>query len=74
VSTNDDNTAAMITDLATATNLIHAVARDTHAPAARCAEAADHLHQVNQHLHAANEEARRFHAAIGHVGIQYPRG
>jgi len=44
------------------------VARDTHAPAARCAEAADHLHQVNQHLHAANEEARRFHAAIGHVG------
>ncbi len=74
MSTDDDNTAAMVTDLATATELIYAVARDTHAPAARCAEAADHLHQVNQHLHAANEEARRFHAAIGHVGIQYPLG
>jgi len=53
VSTNDDNTAQLVTDLATATELIYAVARDTHAPAARCAEAADHLHQVNQHLHAA---------------------
>jgi len=74
VSTDDDNTTAMITDLATATELIHAVARDTHAPAARCAEAANHLHQVDQHLNAANEEARRFHAAIGHVGIQYPLG
>jgi len=74
VSTDDDNTAQLVTDLATATELIYAVARDTHAPAARCAEAADHLHQVNQHLHAANEEARRFHAAIGHVGIQYPLG
>ena len=50
------------------------MARDTHAPAARCAEAANHLHQVDQHLNAANEEARRFHAAIGHVGIQYPLG
>jgi len=57
VSTDDDTTAAMVTDLATATELIYAVARDTHAPAARCAEAADHLHQVNQHLNAANEEA-----------------
>jgi len=136
VSTDDDNTAAMVTDLATATELIHAVARDarstapeleaadlytlgavldeltstlahiaeqcaaatgnypdgrilrddtdtdtdtdtdadtdadTHDPAARCAEAADHLHQVNQHLNAANEEARRFHTAIGHIGVQ----
>jgi len=43
---------------------------DTHDPAARCAEAADHLHQVNQHLNAANEEARRFHTAIGHIGVQ----
>ncbi len=120
MSTDDDNTAAMVTDLATAAELIRAVARDaritapeleaadlytlgavldeltstlahiadqcaaatgnypdgrllrddtdTHDPAARCAEAADHLHQVNQHLAAANEEARRFHAAIGHVG------
>lgn len=119
---DDDNTAAMVTDLVTAAELIRAVARDarstapeletadlytlgavldeltgtlahiadqcaaatgnypdgrilrddtdTHDPAARCAEAADHLHQVNQHLHAANEEARRFHAAIGHVGVQ----
>ena len=74
MSTNDDNTAQLVTDLATATELIYAVARDTHAPAARCAEAADHLCQVNQHLNAANEEARRFHAAIGHVGIQYPLG
>jgi len=124
VSTDDDNTAAMVTDLATATELIHAVARDarstapdleaadlyalgavldeltstlahisdqcaaatgnypdgrilrddtdtdTHDPAARCAEAADHLHQVNRHLAAANEEARRFHTAIGHIGVQ----
>jgi len=124
VSTDDDNTAAMVTDLATATELIHAVARDarstapdleaadlyalgavldeltstlahisdqcaaatgnypdgrilrddtdtdTHDPAARCAEAADHLHQVSRHLAAANEEARRFHTAIGHIGVQ----
>jgi len=125
VSTNDDNTAQLVSDLATATELIHAVARDarstaleleaadrdtlgavldeltstlahiaeqcaaatgnypdgrilrddtdTHDPTARCAEAADHLHQVNQHLAAANEEARRFHAAIGHVGVQVQR-
>jgi len=131
VSTDDDNTAAMVTDLATAAELIRAVARDarstapeleaadlstlgavldeltstlahiadqcaaatgnypdgrilrddtatdtaidTHDPAARCAEAADHLHQVNQHLAAANEEARRFHTAIGHVGVQVQR-
>ncbi len=124
MSTDDDNTAAMVTDLATATELIHAVARDarstapdleaadlyalgavldeltstlahisdqcaaatgnypdgrilrddtdtdTHDPAARCAEAADHLHQVSRHLAAANEEARRFHTAIGHIGVQ----
>ncbi len=122
MSTDDGNTAAMVTDLATATELIHAVARkadstapeleaadrdtlgdvldeltstlahfsdhcaaatgnypdgrilrddtDNHDPTARCAEAADHLHQVNQHLNAANEEARRFHAAIGHIGVQ----
>ena len=122
MSTDDGNTAAMVTDLATAAELIHAVARDarstaleleaadlstlgavldeltstlahiaeqcaaatgnypdgrilrddtdTHDPVARCAEAADHLHQVNQHLAAANEEARRFHAAIGHIGVQ----
>ncbi len=122
MSTDEDTTAVMVTGLATATELIHAVARDTrttapdlevadlytlgavldeltatlahlaeqcaaatgnypdgrilrddtdtHDPAARCAEAADHLHQVNQHLAAANEEARRFHAAIGHIGIQ----
>ncbi len=43
---------------------------DTHDPAARCAEAADHLHQTSRHLHAANEEARRFHAAIGHVVVE----
>jgi len=127
VSTDDDNTAAMVTDLATAAELIRAVARDarstapeleaadlyalgavldeltstlahisdqcaaatgnypdgrilrddtdtdTHDPAARCAEAADHLHQVNRHLAAANEEARRFHTAIGHIGVQVQR-
>jgi len=125
VSTDEDTTAVMVTDLATATELIHAVARearstapeleaadlytlgavldeltstlahiadqcaaatgnypdgrilrddtDTHDPAARCAEAADHLHQTGRHLAAANEEARRFHAAIGHVGVQVQR-
>jgi hypothetical protein len=126
VSTDEDTTAVMVTDLATATELIHAVAReagstapelevadlytlgavldeltstlahiaeqcdaatgnypdgrilrddtdtdtDTHDPAARCAEAADHLHQVSRHLSAANEEARRFHAAVGHIGVE----
>ncbi len=122
VSTDDDDTAAMVTELSAATDLIHAVARearstapdlaagdlytlgavldeltstlahiadqcaaqtgnypdgrilrddtDTHDPAARCAEAADHLHQVSRHLSAGNEEARRFHAAIVHVGVQ----
>jgi len=122
VSTDDDDTAAMVTDLATATDLIRAVARDSRIMAReleaadlstlgavldeltstlahisdqcaaatgnypdgrilrddtvttplppRCAEAADHLHQVNQHLNAANEEARRFHTAIGHIGVQ----
>ena len=122
MSTDEDTTAVMVTDLATATELIHAVAReagstapqleaadlytlgavldeltstlahisdqcaaatgnypdgrilrddtDTHDPAARCAEAADHLHQVSRHLQAANEEARRFHAAIGHIGVE----
>ena len=122
MSTDDDNTAVMVTDLATAAELIRAVARDarstapeleaadlhtlgavldeltstlahisdqcaaatgnypdgrilrddtdTHDPTARCAEAADHLHQTSRHLHAANEEARRFHTAIGHVGVQ----
>jgi len=127
VSTDDDNTAAMVTDLATATELIHAVARDarstapeleaadlstlgavldeltstlahisdqcaaatgnypdgrilrddtdtdTHDPTARCAEAADHLHQTSRHLNAANEDARRFHTAIGHIGVQVQR-
>jgi len=129
VSTTDDNTAQLVSDLATAAELIRAVARDarstapelevadlstlgavldeltgtlahiaeqcaaatgnypdgrilrddtdtdtdTHDPAARCAEAADHLHQVNRHLAAANEEARRFHTAIGHVGVQVQR-
>ncbi len=43
---------------------------DTHDPAARCGEAADHLHQTSRHLHAANEEARRFHTAIGHIGVE----
>jgi len=122
VSTDDDDMAAMVTDLSAATDLIHAVARDarstapdlaagdlytlgavldeltstlahitdqcaaqtgnypdgrilrddtdTHDRAARCAEAADHLHQVSQHLQAANQAARQFHAAIGHVGVQ----
>jgi len=122
VSANDDNTAQLVSDLATATELIHAVARDarstaleleaadlytlgavldeltstlahiaeqcaaatgnypdgrilrddtdTHDPGGRCAEAADHLHQVNRHLNAANEDARRFHAAIGHIGVE----
>jgi len=32
---------------------------DTHDPAARGAEAADHLHQTSRHLQAANEDARR---------------
>ena len=29
-----------------------------------------HLHQVSRHLQAANEEARRYHVAIGHIGVQ----
>jgi len=122
VTTDDDSTAAMVTDLAAATELIHAVARevratapdleaadlytlgstldeltstlaritdqcaaqtgnypdgrilrddtDTHDPAARCAEAADHLHQVSRHLHDANQAARQFHSAIGHIGVE----
>jgi len=43
---------------------------DTHDPAARCAEAADHLHQVAHHLGAANEVARQFHNAISHITVQ----
>jgi hypothetical protein len=122
VTTDDDSTAAMVTDLAAATELIHAVARevratapdleaadlytlgstldeltstlaritdqcaaqtgnypdgrilrddtDTHDPAARCAEAADHLHQVSRHLHDANQAARQFHSVIGHIGVE----
>lgn len=41
----------------------------THDPAARCAEAADHLQQVSRHLHAANEKARQFHATIDQIGV-----
>ncbi len=122
MTTDEATTAVMVTDLATATELIDAVARharitapqlevadlytlgavldeltstlahitaqcaaatgnypdgrilrddtDSHDPAVRCAEAADHLHQTSQPLAAANEEARWFHTAIGHVGIQ----
>jgi len=122
VTTDDDSTAAMVTDLAAATELIHAVARevratapdleaadlytlgstldeltstlaritdqcaaqtgnypdgrilrddtDTHDPAARCAEAADHLHQVSRHLHDANQAARHLHSVIGHIGVE----
>lgn len=122
MSTDDDDQAAMVSDLVAVTDRIHAVARqvratapelevadlytlgatldeltstlahittecaahtgrypqgrilrddtDTHDPTARCAEAADHLHQVSRHLQAANEEARRFHTAIGHIGVQ----
>ncbi len=40
MSTDDDNTAAMVTDLATATELIHAVARDARSTA-RELEASD---------------------------------
>jgi len=43
---------------------------DTHDPAARCAEAADHLHQVAHHLGAANEAARQYHNAISHITIK----
>jgi hypothetical protein len=43
---------------------------DTHNPAARCAEAADHLHQVAHHLGAANEAAHQFHNAISHITVQ----
>ncbi len=122
MTTDDDSTAAMVTDLAAATELIHAVARevratapdleaadlytlgstldeltstlaritdqcaaqtgnypdgrilrddtDTHDPAARCAEAADHLHQVSRHLHDANQAARHLHSVIGHIGVE----
>jgi len=40
---------------------------DTHDPAARCAEAADHLHQVAHHLGAANEAVRQFHNVVSHI-------
>jgi hypothetical protein len=40
VSTDDDTTAALVTDLATATELIHAVAREARSTA-RELEAAD---------------------------------
>jgi len=43
---------------------------DTHDPAARCAKAADHLHQVAHHLGAANEAARQYHNAISHITIK----
>jgi len=43
---------------------------DTHDPAARCAEAADHLHQVAHHLGAANEAVRQFRNAISHITVQ----
>ena len=43
---------------------------DTHDPAARCAEAADHLHQVAHHLGAANEAARQFHNVVSHITIE----
>jgi len=52
-----------------------AVLRDdsgTRDPAARCAEAADHLHQVAQHLDAANQAARQYHSAISHIGVEVP--
>ncbi len=114
--------SAMVTDLATAAELIHAVAREvratapelevddlytlgrtldeltstlahisdrcanhvgnyphgrimrddtrTHDPAARCAEAADHLHEAGRRLNDANHAARQYHAAIGHVGVE----
>lgn len=122
MSTDDGSTAPMVVDLASATEIIHAVAREaqsaapkleaadlyrlgatldeltsalahiveqcaaqtggypvdrilrddgeTHDPAARCAEAAEHLHQLSQHCQAANEAARQFHSAIGHVGVE----
>jgi len=43
---------------------------DTHDPAARCAEAVDHLHQVAHHLGAANEAVRQFHNVVSHITIE----
>jgi len=45
-------------------------ASDIHNPAARCAEAADHLHQVAHHLGAANEAVRQFHNAVSDITIE----
>jgi hypothetical protein len=45
----------------------------THNPAARCAEAADELHQVAQHLDAANQSAWQFHNAISHITVDATR-
>lgn len=122
MSTDDVDTAGLVIDLAAATELIHAAAREarrtapdlqaadlytlgavldgltailaritdqcaaqagnypdgrslrddsgSHDPAARCAEAADHLHQVSQHLLAANAQVRQFQSAIGHIGVE----
>jgi len=43
---------------------------DTHDPTARCAEAADHLHQVAHHLGAANEAVQQFYNAVSHTTIE----
>jgi hypothetical protein len=39
----------------------------THSPAARCDEAADHLHQVAHHLADATLAAWQFHTTISHI-------
>jgi len=42
----------------------------TQDPAARCAQAAEYLHQMSQHLLAANAVARQFQSTIGHIGVE----
>jgi len=79
-ATLDELTRALATLVATCSTQVAglsggAVLRDdsgTRDPAARCAEAADHLHQVAQHLDAANQAARQYHSAISHVGVEVP--
>jgi len=79
-ATLDELTRALATLVTTCSTQVSglsagAVLRDdsgTRDPAARCAEAADHLHQVAQHLDAANQAARQYHSAISHIGVEVP--
>ncbi|MGZ6770756.1 MAG: hypothetical protein ACXVGK_11210 [Mycobacteriaceae bacterium] len=46
----------------------------THSPAARCDEAADHLHQVAHHLADATLAAWQFHNTVSHITVEVKQG